>query len=92
MATDSRISWLPEDFTGTSTDNYVQGEVHKPAANGTKSQFVIVPAEGAFYDTKNLKVVYHTNSGETELLRDNDYRLVGIDYGRTKVSSAQGGV
>ena len=94
MSTTATISWLNEDFTGKSALNYVTGEVHKAETKGNMSRFVIVPAEGAFYDTDNLKVVYHTGieDNQTVLIRDTDYRLVGIDHGRTRVSSAKGGV
>ena len=92
MTTESTLTWLPEDLTGRAASNFVQGEVHRSETVGTLSQFVVTPAEGAFYDTENLRVVYHTQSDDTVLLRGNDYRLVGIDFGRTKVSSAKGGV
>lgn len=88
----STISWLPVDMTGNSPDNFVQGEVHRSETTRTMANFVIIPAQGAFYDTDNLRVVYHTQSGDTILKRNNDYRLEGIDFGRTKSSSAKGGV
>ena len=90
--TQSTLSWLPEDWTGKAASNYIQGEVHRSETVGTLSRFVIIPAEGAFFDTENLRVVYHTQTSDTVLLRGNDYRLVGIDFGRTKVSTAKGGV
>lgn len=90
--TQSTISWLPEDLTGKAASNYIQGEVHRSETSGTVSRFVIIPAEGAFFDTDNLRVVYHTQTSDTVLIRGNDYRPVGIDFGRTKVSMAKGGV
>ena len=88
----SSLSWLPEDLTGKALTNYVENEVHKSETTGALSRFIIIPAQGAFYDTDNLQVVYHTQTSDTVLVRDNDYRLVGVDYGRTKISSAKGGV
>ena len=90
--TTSTLSWLPEDWTGKAASNYIQGEVHRSETVGTLSRFVIIPAEGAFFDSENLRVVYHTQTSDTVLIRGNDYRLVGIDFGRTKVSTAKGGV
>jgi len=93
MATiENALSWLPEDLSGKSSTNLVKNEKHVADTTGPRSQFVIIPYEGAFYDTDNLRVEYHTQTKTTTLVRDNDYRLVGIDYGRTKVSAAQGGV
>lgn len=95
-------NWLPVDLTGAAPTHLVTSEEHTVArltqagmitTNGTLKTIVIAPFRGCFYNV-GLSVVFHKQSSgiDTELNSMEDYRLVGMDVGRTRVSSAKGGV
>lgn len=89
----SNAAWLPEDLTGTASTNLITAEEHPiNSVSSGNNKIIITPNYGAFYDNDSLVVTLTQNNHESTLVRDSDYRVIGIDYGRTKASSATAGV
>lgn len=88
-------SWLAEDLTGLSENNTIINEPHPIGECKTRGSsgdtLIISPYRGAFYGSRDLVVKYVNGSTETILSRT-DYRLIGLDVGRTRVSSSEFGV
>lgn len=87
----STTLWLTEDLTGQNTANFIEDEVHE--LSGTSyNRIVIAPDAGPFY-SHDITITFRNAQGATRVLNSKeDYRLIGLDIGRTKVSSATGGV
>lgn len=86
-------NWLPEDLTGAAVTNYVQDEEHAlSSASSANNKIIITPNYGAFYNSSDLKVTLVNGEVETELTRDSEFRVIGLDHGRTKASSSPAGV
>lgn len=87
--------WLAEDLTGKNPDNFIEDETHpigECSTVGSSGRTIIIsPYRGAFYGSMDLEVRYVNGSDETVLSRA-DYRLIGLDVGRTRVSSSEYGV
>ena len=88
-------SWLSEDLTGLSENNTIINEPHpigECITSGSSGDTLIIsPYRGAFYGSHDLVVKYDDGTNETILSRT-DYRLIGLDVGRTRVSSSEYGV
>lgn len=83
--------WLTEDLTGANPTNFITDEVHL-ISGSSNNRIVITPDAGPFY-SHDITVIYRNNEGAESVLNSTeDYRLIGLDVGRTKVSSATGGV
>ena len=87
--------WLPEDLTGTKGSNYIKNESHRVSECITSSSAgktaIISPYRGAFYNTDDLTITYKKGSTET-LLSRTDFRVIGMDVGRTRASTSIYGV
>ena len=87
----STALWLAEDLTGTNEANYIVDETHE--ITGTSyNRIVITPESGPFY-SHDLTIEYKSATGASRILNSaEDYRLIGLDIGRTKISSSTSGV
>lgn len=80
------IQVLAEDLTGENDDNYIQDEIHLQI-NTLANRYVVRPANGSFYK-KDLVVKYN----DDVLVENEDYQVVGLNLGKTKISSSSSGV
>lgn len=80
------INVLEEDITGTNPDNYIKDEIHLQV-NTLVNRSVVRPAHGSFYK-KDLLV----KLGEVTLVEDIDYKVVGINLGKTRVTTSNDSV
>lgn len=76
---------LATDYTGVLEDNFISDEAHNILTNDGK--VVIRPANGSFYDHGLVVRV-----GNTELVRETDYTVRGMDVAATKVCEHPSGV
>ena len=93
--------WLPEDLTGVASTNFVENEIHTvaratvatPVPNAFDASYgktvIISPYCGAFYST-GLTVKIKNPNDANDAGSPAEYRLVGLDIGRTRVSSCKG--
>ena len=87
------IHCLNEDLTGRNVENYITGELH--TINTANKLFVIRPQCGSFYNTNSLKLIFKANSSNpttTELVKDIDYVVTGLNKEKTAISEPTCGV
>ncbi len=82
------VKYLEVDPGQVNPNNVIVGEKH--TVDTTASILYIQPIYGSFYDDDTL-VVKHPTTNRT-LVKDEDYRVVGINSSKTKISSSTSAV
>lgn len=82
------VKYLEVDPGQVNPNNLIRGEKH--TVDTTASILYIQPIYGAFYDDDTL-VIKHPLTNRT-LVKDVDYRVVGINSTKTKISSSTSAV
>ncbi len=78
---------LDTDLTGILPANFIQEEFH--SVNVPNGRFIIRPQCGSFYKEG---VVIRLVSNNAILVEDTDYKIIGVNHGKTKLSTPQCGV
>lgn len=83
--TSHEVGSLELDISKTNINNYVTDERHE--IDVPSGVYTIYPIYGSFYNDDTVKVQFITGS-LTDLVKDKDYKIVGMDVPKTRVTTS----